>query len=186
MLHAMSLAIVIAYDIYLEVTEGQLDEDWKLTYPVDFWTFRDVLSIQMLEYDPKNRRYLGDDSMLACTKQNKNKRRYDDADKSSSSKRSRCSPSAVAKKQAMEASEFKKAKFGRGENSRLCGNLSRLDKHIKSVETALKHPRHAKYAVGMHTLFVESVVFLSTSSQPKVSMLEKCVFLIIMMTHFLD
>ena len=29
----------IAYDIYLEVAEGKLDRDWRLTYPVDFWTF---------------------------------------------------------------------------------------------------------------------------------------------------
>ena len=33
MLHAMSLAIVIAYDMYLEVTEGKLDKDWKIVYP---------------------------------------------------------------------------------------------------------------------------------------------------------
>ena len=53
MLHATALAIVVAYDMYLEVAEGQLDSDWKLQYPVDFWTFRDVLSVQMLEYDPQ-------------------------------------------------------------------------------------------------------------------------------------
>ena len=45
MLHKMALAIVIAYDIYLEDAEGQMDEDWELTYPVDFWTFRDPISI---------------------------------------------------------------------------------------------------------------------------------------------
>ena len=63
MLHITSLAIVVAYDIYLEVCEGKLDAEWKVQYPVDFWTFRDILSIQMLEYDPKNRKYLGDDAM---------------------------------------------------------------------------------------------------------------------------
>ena len=86
----MSLAIVIAYDIYLEVTEGQLDVDWKLVYPVDFWTFCDVLSIQMLEYDPKNRKYLGDDSMRVCKKQKKkNRSEGNDPEESSGSKRSR-------------------------------------------------------------------------------------------------
>ena len=148
MLHAMSLAIVIAYDMYLEVTEGKLDKDWKIVYPVDFWTFRDVLSIQMLEYDPKNRRYPGDDSMRVCTKQNKNKRGDDDPEDPSSNKRGRGRPSAVDKKTALETAKFKKAKFGRGENSRLCGNLSRLDKHIKSVETALKHPKACKVCGG--------------------------------------
>ena len=149
MLHAMALAIVIAYDIYLEVAEGQLDEDWKLAHPVDFWTFCDVLSIQMLEYDPKNCKYRGDDSMRVCTKQKKMSRKEAaDSEGSSGSKRSRGRPSAVSKQLAFETSEFKKAKFGRGENSRLCGNLFRLEKHIKSVETALKHPKSCKVCGG--------------------------------------
>ena len=71
MLHATVLAIVIAYDIYLEVAEGKLDSDWRLTYPVDFWTFRNVLSVQMSEYNPKSRKYKGDVSMRVCTKQTK-------------------------------------------------------------------------------------------------------------------
>ena len=54
MLHATVLTIVIAYDMYLKVAEGNLDGDLKIEYPVDFWTFRDVLSVHMLEYDPKN------------------------------------------------------------------------------------------------------------------------------------
>ena len=63
------MSIVIAYDMYLEVAEGKLDNDLRVKYPVDFWTFQDVLSVQMLEYDPKNRHYLGDDAMRVCTKQ---------------------------------------------------------------------------------------------------------------------
>ena len=113
MLHTISLAIVIAYDMYLEVTEGKLDKDWKIVYPVDFWTFRDVLSIQMLEYDPKNRRYPGDDSMRVCTKQNKNKRGEGDPE-DPPNKRSRGRPSAGDKKRAVETAEFKRAKFDRG------------------------------------------------------------------------
>ena len=45
-IHAMSLVIVIAYDMYFEVMEGKLGNGWKIVYPVDFWTFCDVLSIQ--------------------------------------------------------------------------------------------------------------------------------------------
>jgi len=166
MFHATVLTIVIAYDIYLEVAEGTLDSDWKLTHPVDFWTFRDVLSVQMLEYNPRNRKYKGDDSMRVCTKQTKvqrvgNKKKVqevesidvdDDMDDSNVSvgggKKSRGRPSASAKQKQKEVQEFKRAKFGRGENSRLCGNLSRLDKHIKSVETALKHPKACKVCGG--------------------------------------
>ena len=69
MLHATAMAIVIAYDMYLEVAEGKLDDDLRVEYPVDFWIFRDVLSIQMLEYDPKIRHYLRDNAMRVCTKQ---------------------------------------------------------------------------------------------------------------------
>ena len=54
----------------------------------------------------------------------------------------------MLKKTALEASKFKKANFGRGENFCLCGNLSRLDIHIKSVETALKDPKACKVCGG--------------------------------------
>ena len=74
MLHATALAIVIAYDMYLEVAEGKLNSDWKVTFPVNFWTFRDVLSLQMLHYNPEDRTYPGDDSMSVCTKQSKSQR----------------------------------------------------------------------------------------------------------------
>ncbi len=33
MLHATALAIVIAYDMYLEVAEGKLDNDLRVEYP---------------------------------------------------------------------------------------------------------------------------------------------------------
>ena len=159
MLHATALAIVIAYDMYLEVAEGKLNSDWKVTFPVDFWTFRDVLSLQMLQYNPKDRTYPGDDSMRVCTKQNKSQRKGkkksrqeledDDTDISeTASKKGRGRPSVASKQKQKEAQEFKRAKYGRGDNSRLCGNLSRLDKHIKSVETSLKHPKACKVCGG--------------------------------------
>ena len=143
MLHVTSLAIVVAYDIYLEVCEGKLDQDWKVNYPVDFWTFRDILSIQMLEYEPRNRKYLGDDAMRVCTKQTKKSRTHEDESSSlrSGKKRTRGRPSAADLQEAKIGREFVRAKSGRGENSRLCGDLSRLDKHLKSVETSLKHPK---------------------------------------------
>ena len=54
MLYAISLAICVACDMYLEVTEGQLNNDWKIGFPVDFWKFCDVIPFHMLEYDLKN------------------------------------------------------------------------------------------------------------------------------------
>ena len=160
MLHPTALAIVIAYDIYLEVAERKLNSDWKVTYSVDFWTFRDVLTLQMLQYNPKDRTYPADDSIHVCTKQNKSQRvgkkksrqdlEDDETDDASEigSKKGRGQPSVASKQKQKEAQEFKRAKYGRGDNSRLCGNLSRLDKHIKSVETSLKHPKACKVCGG--------------------------------------
>ena len=37
MLHATSLTICVAYNIYLEVAEGQIDSDRKIETPVNFW-----------------------------------------------------------------------------------------------------------------------------------------------------
>ena len=146
MLHAIALAIVISYDIYLEVCEGDLDSQWKVDYPVNFWTFRDILSIQMLEYDPTKRNYHGDDAMRVCTKQNKKSRSQDDESSSlhSGRKRMRGRPTTQQMKETKINNEFNKAKSGRGENSRLCGDLTRLNKHIKSIQTSLKHPKQCK------------------------------------------
>jgi len=146
MLHATSLAIVIAYDIYLECVEGKLDKDWLVNYPVDFWTFRDILSIQMLEYDPTKRKYLGDNEMRVCTKQNK-KARVDDEDVTElhgGRSRNRGRPSAQILKQQKIKTAYNKAKSGRGEHSRLCGDLTRFNRHMKSLETALKHPKQCR------------------------------------------
>ena len=56
----MAYRIMVAYDMYLELAEGKCDETWKVAEPVDFWTFRDILSTQMLKYDPRAKKYKGD------------------------------------------------------------------------------------------------------------------------------
>ena len=68
MLHAMGLAIIIAYDMYLELSEGKLASEWK-TLPCDLWTFCNKLSKQMLQYDPLRREYWGDAGTRVCTAQ---------------------------------------------------------------------------------------------------------------------
>jgi hypothetical protein len=74
MLHAKAIVIVVAYDMYLECTEGLLDEGWKVDKPVSFHVFRETLARQMLAYDPKHKKYLGDDKFRANTVQPKSKR----------------------------------------------------------------------------------------------------------------
>ena len=68
--HAKALATVTAYDIYLELCEGKLNSDWLVKDPVDFFTFRDQLSKQMCQYDPKNQRYAGDEKMRVVSQLN--------------------------------------------------------------------------------------------------------------------
>ena len=63
MLHGKALAVVVAYDIYLECAAGKLDPTWRVDKPVDFHRFREKLAvqIQMLTYSPKNLSYPGDE-----------------------------------------------------------------------------------------------------------------------------
>jgi hypothetical protein len=74
MLHGKSLAVVVAYNLYLDVAEGKLDLAWEIDEPVNFWTFREKLSIQMLEYSPTHHRYPGDAGMRASTQQSQRQR----------------------------------------------------------------------------------------------------------------
>lgn len=122
MLHATVLAIVATHDIYLEVAEGKLDEDWKLQHPVDFWTFCDVLSVQMLEYDLKKCKYPVGEAMRVCTKQSKRNQARNNTPRGRN-KKSGGRPSVSSRQQNFEEIEFKKAKCGRGKNSRLTQRL---------------------------------------------------------------
>ena len=59
--HAKALAVLIAYDIYLEVTDGELDPAWKVKeeLKLDFWSFHAILSNQLLSSTPTQRKYAG-------------------------------------------------------------------------------------------------------------------------------
>ena len=72
--HAKGLAIATAYDIYLEVCEGGLDPAWKVEHPCDFFTFRDILSKQACQYDPRMQKYPGDEKMRCVTQLSKKRR----------------------------------------------------------------------------------------------------------------
>ena len=74
MLHDKKIAISVAYSMYIEVAEGNLDPAWKVDSPLSFWDFRDKLSKQMLEYNPINLLYPGDENMRAVTGMEKKKR----------------------------------------------------------------------------------------------------------------
>ena len=61
------MAVVVAYDIYKKLTEGNVNPEWKIVKPLDFFTFCETLARQMLAYNPKHAKYLGDDKFRACT-----------------------------------------------------------------------------------------------------------------------
>jgi hypothetical protein len=147
------LACVVAWDMYREVTEGELDADWKDPYPMDFWTFRDKLSVQMLAYLPTARKYPGDELMRASTQQH-NERRVEETNNevAGSSGRGRGRPRNDSPPDGedqgeagrVNALQLKKAQSGRGGNSRLCGDLANLQRHIVAVKTGNKHPKNCK------------------------------------------
>ena len=56
--------------------------------------------------------------------------------------------SAADLKDTKVVGEYVKAKSNRGYNSCPCGDLSRLDKHLKYVETSLKHPKACQICGG--------------------------------------
>jgi hypothetical protein len=74
MLHAKAMAIVVAYDIYKELAEGEVHQDWKVVKTVDFHVFRETLARQMLSYNPKALKYLGDDKFRVFTQAAKARR----------------------------------------------------------------------------------------------------------------
>ena len=60
MLSDMSLSVCVAYDMYLQMTQGELDKSWKDPTPCGFYTLRYILFAQMLKYDSVHRNYTGD------------------------------------------------------------------------------------------------------------------------------
>jgi hypothetical protein len=153
MLHAKALGALVAWDMYREVTEGDLDPDWKDSNPMDYYTFRDKLSQQMLGYVPTARKYPGDELMRASTQQHNNRRSEETNNDTevASSGRSRGRPSSRQGNVEVEQQtgrvtvvQLKRAQSGRGGNSRLCGDLSGLQRHIASAKTGNKHPKNCK------------------------------------------
>ena len=136
-------------DNYL-VTKVKLDPGWSLNFPVDFWTFMGALSVQMLEYDPLRRKYIGDDAMYSCTKQWKKDRSNngDDLPGKKGTKR-KGQPTAAALLENQMVQEFNdRAKKNCGKNLQLGGELCRLDEHLRSIKISMKYPQTCNVCGG--------------------------------------
>ena len=141
MLHGKSLAVVVAYDLYLEVAEGKLNPAWGTEEPLDFWTFREKLSEQMLEYSPARKKYPGDAGMRTSTQQSRRQRvaAHDFTLRRGAGRPSQAGAAVpVAASVATPSNGVTLAHLSRASSSRdsrLCGDLTRLQRHLDSIVT---------------------------------------------------
>ena len=75
-------------------------------------------------------------------------RQQDEGDTTPERARKRGRPTRDSVKSRTLQTEFNRSESGREENSRLCGDLKRLKKHIKSFKHSLKHPKVCKVCGG--------------------------------------
>ena len=129
MLHTKALAIVFAYDIYNECAQGGLDSEWKIKHPIEFWTFRDMLSKKMLQYSPTHQLFPGDEKMRASMVQTKEKRRIVTGELECLEKFTYYMFDAAQNKHST-----------RSVSERLCGDLTDFERHIES-RAQRKNPR---------------------------------------------
>jgi hypothetical protein len=140
MIHGKALAVVVAYDMYLECTEGDLDPGWKVEKPMDFWSFREKLSEQMLQYKPTRRKYPGDANMRAATQQSRRARQENNTERTSQNVLDMTQGEEPHDSSNPINQSLLQRAIGRRGKSRLCGNLSHFERHVQSVETGKKHP----------------------------------------------
>ena len=122
MLHAKSMAVVIAYDIYKECCEGHMRAgEWRIDKPVDFYRFREKLAEQMLLYSPQERKYVGDDRFRVSTAQHVARRPL-----------SSLSPEELSA--ASDVSSITRDSIKKMTGKRLCGDLDPLIDHLEHVQ----------------------------------------------------
>jgi len=140
--HAKCLAIVTAYDMYLEAAEGNLNPNWKVPKPLDFHRFREILGMQMMQYDPRQRRYPGDEKFRVSTQQNQAHRRRTSPSRSTSPARSIRSTSSGISEDNLASQDSSK---------RLCGFLDPLIEHQESVKRFPGHNQKVCVVCGVNS-----------------------------------
>jgi hypothetical protein len=75
------MVVVATYDMYKECCEGLLDSTWKIDEKerMSYYEFCMKLSKQMLEYDPRNNQYNGENKLRLFTQNHKVRRTIEDA-----------------------------------------------------------------------------------------------------------
>jgi hypothetical protein len=137
----MSLAIVVAYDMYKECAEGEICSELKIDPKkvMDFHTFRDRLSTQGLEYSPVFGRYPGDKAMRVYTRLSLKDRQNFYQEPEILPKKKSGRPSAASMRSMASSSmesvitpeQFKNGTRNRTK-SRLCGDFGHLSSHLET------------------------------------------------------
>ena len=127
MFHDLSIAVVVAYGIYLKLEEGYINNTWKDANISDIWTFHDILFNQMIRYRPTQIKYAGDYNIRPATQKNQAS-----IDKSMVSKRRKIGRPSADDIQLYDFSKnLKNTSSAECAKSHMCGNLTQLDMNIK-------------------------------------------------------
>jgi len=130
-LHALSLGLVVAYDMYKDCVEGYLEDEWTVPKKqrMSFHQFREVLSEQMLTYNPRMKKYLGDDSFRTFRKQTKKKRDSNDSSQARDGKHKKTSDKSMSFHERY-------ALASTGKHPRCCNTSGDLKAHFESMYTS--------------------------------------------------
>lgn len=140
-LHAQSLGIIAAYDMYIECCEGNLDASWAVDVKkrMSFSQFRIQLSEQMLGYSPVNNLYPGDKTFRISTKTHKARRNSDEDE------RVGLGPSA----EGVTMDHYKAAL----KSGRICDTLDEVREHFAAVYADKGNNLQACEACGKKTIW---------------------------------
>jgi hypothetical protein len=72
--HGAALGMCMAYEFYKMCAEGGGDPSWAIDKPMSGPEFREMIDLQMLQYNPMNLNYSGDAALRAVTRQEKKHR----------------------------------------------------------------------------------------------------------------
>lgn len=149
MTHAKAIAVVVAYDMYLECCEGRMQTgEWYLyeKQVVSFHQFRQKLAIQMLQYNPRSRQYPGDEQFRISTQQHKS-RRSASSSYSTSSRSNGSSSSVVSSSATITSAHLQHTE------SRCCEDLTKLKHHLASVVPITNGGRNVCVVCGEKTAY---------------------------------
>ena len=123
-LHAKSMGIIAAFDMYNECCDGLLDASWAIPKKkqMKFTQFQMKLSEKMLSYDPRDNNYAGDDKFRRFSQQHKLRRGIGGAN-------SVDNDDEVCSNDGLTTDVFKKAR----ELPRFCLTIDQLNNHFRNV-----------------------------------------------------